>query len=62
MILESNTNSSIVPFPIMIQLTSTPLTTVAEPGIVLAGDFVLRGDRTGGDGIVYERDKGWRTQ
>jgi hypothetical protein len=46
----------------MIQLTSTPLTTVAEPGIVLAGDFVLRVDRTGGDGIVYERDKGWRTQ
>jgi hypothetical protein len=40
----SNTNPSAVPPPLPIPLTSTPLTTVAEPGTVLADDFLLRVD------------------
>jgi hypothetical protein len=38
----SNTKPSAVPPPLPIPLTSTPLTTVAEPGTVLEGDFLLR--------------------
>jgi hypothetical protein len=40
-ISESKMNLSAVP-PFPIPLTSTPLTTVAEPGMVLEGNFLLR--------------------
>jgi hypothetical protein len=41
-IAGSNTKPSAVPPPLPIPLTSTLLTTVAEPGMVLAGDVLLR--------------------
>ena len=40
----SKTKPSAVPPPLPIPLTSTPLTTVAEPGTKLADDFLLRED------------------
>jgi hypothetical protein len=41
-ISESKMNPSAVPPPFPIPLTSTPLTTFAEPGIVLEVNFLLR--------------------
>jgi hypothetical protein len=41
-ISESKMNPSAVPPPFPILLTSTPLMTVAEPGMVLEGNFLLR--------------------
>jgi hypothetical protein len=50
-VLVVDSSSAVTPpFPIL--MTSTPLTTVAEPGMVLEREFIVEVGGVGGDAVI----------